>query len=186
MSNKLALFDFTSLTNGSPNCLDISKYSQREKIEVLEWIILNTMNNIADELPLRHFIHDGVYARAMMIPKGVVLTGKIHLLNHYFVLNQGDLSVMTDDGMKRIQAPYVFKARAGLKKIGFAHSDVVCTTYHLTDLTDIEEIENKLFYNGNIDWVDDMVNKYLLEHEVYSGASGWLDSMMNRLEQVAA
>jgi len=163
MPQELAIFDFTSLTTGTPNCLDISKYSQREKIEVMEWIILNTMDNIADDLPLRHFIHGGVYAREMMIPKGVVLTGKIHLVDHIFTLSQGDLSVMTDDGIKRIQAPYTFEVRAGIKKIGFAHSDVICTTYHSTSLTNIEEIEKELFDDGNIDWVDNMVNQYLLK-----------------------
>jgi hypothetical protein len=64
---------------------------------------------------------------------------------------------MTDEGIKRIQAPYRFDVKAGIKKIGYAHTDVLCTTIHRTDLTDIEEIEKELFDDGNTEWVSDIM-----------------------------
>jgi len=140
---------------------DITQYNNREKIEIIEWLILNSNNNIADELPVKHIVYGGMYARELFIPEGVVLTGKIHLEDHICILSEGDLSVMTDDGIKRIQAPYMFNAKAGIKKIGYAHTDCTFTTVHKTDLTDIEEIENKLFSDGNIEWVGDLMNKQL-------------------------
>ena len=156
------IFNFPVLTEVTG--LDISGYTNRQKIEIIEWIILNTMDNIADELPVRHEIHGGMYARELFIPAGVVLTGKIHLADHICLLSQGDLSVMTDDGMRRIQAPYTFNARAGLKKIGYAHTDCVFTTVHATDLTEIDDIEAALLSNGDITWVDELMqNQGLLE-----------------------
>lgn len=155
------IFNFPMLAESTH--LDLSQYNNRQKIEIIEWIILNTMVNIADELPIKHNVYAGMYAREMFIPAGVVLTGKIHLEDHICILSQGDLSVMTDEGIKRIQAPYTFNAKCGIKKIGYAHSDCTFTTVHTTQLTDIEEIENTLFSDGDISWVDEIMKDRLLE-----------------------
>jgi hypothetical protein len=117
------------------------------------------MDNIADDLPVRHEVHGGMYARELFIPEGVVLTGKIHLEDHICILSQGDLSVMTDDGIKRLQAPAIFNARAGLKKIGYAHKNCTFTTVHATNLTAIDELESALFSVGNITWVDRLMQE---------------------------
>lgn len=147
------LFDFSTMTKG----LDLSPYSTRQKIEIIEWIIANEMDNIADELPVNHYVHGGMYYREMSIPQGVVLTGKIHLVDHIFILLKGELSIMTDDGIKRIIAPCQFPVRAGIKKIGYAHSDVECTTIHATKKKNLDKIEKELFDNGNISWVNDLM-----------------------------
>jgi hypothetical protein len=139
--------------------IELDRYSNREKIEIIEWIILNSMHNIADELPVKHEVFGGMYARELFIPEGVVLTGKIHLEDHICILSEGDMSVMTDEGMKRVQAPYMFSAKAGIKKIGYAHTDCTFTTVHKTDLTDIDEIEKALFDDGNIEWVGKIMNR---------------------------
>jgi hypothetical protein len=141
--------------------IDLSQFTDRQKIEIMEWVILNTMVNIVDELPIRNEIHGGMYARQMSIPAGVVLTGKIHLADHICILSQGDLSVMTDDGIKRIQAPFMFNARAGLKKIGYAHTDCTFTTVHATELTDLDAIEAALLSDGDISWVDALMQERL-------------------------
>lgn len=154
-------FHFPILAENSN--IDLSLYSNREKIEIIEWIILNSMINIAEELPVEHKVFGGIYARELFIPEGVVLTGKIHLEDHICILSEGDLSVMTDDGIKRILAPCMFNAKAGIKKIGYAHTDCTFTTFHRTDLTDIDEIENALFSDGDISWVDDLMNKRIEE-----------------------
>ena len=156
-------FNFPALATSTG--LDLSIYSNRQKIEIIEWLILNSGVNIVDELPIKHYVYAGIYAREMFIPEGTVLTGKIHLADHICTLSQGDISVMTDDGIKRIKAPYTFIAKCGIKKIGYAHSDCTFTTYHTTDLTDIEEIENELFSNGDISWIDDIMNNKLIEAE---------------------
>jgi hypothetical protein len=139
--------------------IDLNQYTNRQKIEIIEWLILNTMINIADELPVKHVVHAGMYARELFIPEGVLLTGKIHLEDHICILSQGDLSVMTDDGIKRIQAPFTFTARAGLKKIGYAHKDCTFTTLHATNLTAIDEIEAALLSDGNISWVETLMQE---------------------------
>lgn len=145
--------------------IDISQYTDRQKIEIMEWALLDNFDNVAQELPVDEFIHDGMYYRALTIPAGVCLTGKIHHDDHICILEQGDLSVMTDDGLKRLQAPARFKARAGLKKIGYAHSDVVFSTIHRTDITDCKEAEARHVSDSDLAWVDDLMDfkQFLVE-----------------------
>ena len=53
--------------------------------------------------PVHYFAH-GLYAREIFIAKGTCLTGKIHLYGHINIISKGDISVMTDEGIKRITA----------------------------------------------------------------------------------
>ena len=157
LENKISIFNFQSLIHDIK--LDLYQYNNRQKIEILEWIIENKMDNIADDLPITHNIYGGMYEREMFIPEGVILTGKIHLKDHIFILLEGDLSVMTDIGIKRIQAPYKFNVKAGIKKIGYAHTDVKCTTIHKTNKKSIEKIERELVKDSDLSWVANLLSK---------------------------
>jgi hypothetical protein len=98
------------------------------------------------ELPLQHFFTQGMYARQMFLPAGTVLTGKIHLHDHFFMVNQGDISIFSSDSGEatRVQAPFFCISPAGVKRAGFAHEDTIVTTVHLCPTEDIEEAERLL------------------------------------------
>lgn len=74
--------------------------------------------------PIHHF-SDGVYAREILIPAGALLTGKIHRTDTLNVVIKGEMSVWTQDGFRRVKAPCTFTSRAGLKRIGIAHTDTL-------------------------------------------------------------
>jgi hypothetical protein len=93
--------------------------------------------------PKHHFAH-GLYAREILVPKGTLLTGKIHLAEHLNIISKGDISVMTEDGIKRIKAPATLVSQPGIKRVGYAHEDTVWTTIHACSETDIEAIEAAL------------------------------------------
>lgn len=95
------------------------------------------------DLPLEHGFAPGVYARKLFIPKGTVLTGKIHKYAHWNIVLQGHIEIMTEQGIKHIRAPAMFVSPAGTKRAGFAHEDTVWVTMHPTDETDIETIERE-------------------------------------------
>jgi hypothetical protein len=103
-------------------------------------------------LTVKHHFSPGVYARELFIPAGTLLTGKIHRFEHLNIMSQGDMSVLTEDGVKRVQAPFTIVSPAGTKRIAFAHSDTVWTTIHATDETDIERIENLLVADSEADY----------------------------------
>ena len=92
----------------------------------------------------KHYLAHGLYAREILIPKGTLLTGKIHLAEHLNIISKGDISVMTDEGIKRIKAPATIISQPGIKRVGYAHEDTVWTTIHACDETEIDKIEEAL------------------------------------------
>jgi hypothetical protein len=151
------IFNFLDLPK--QHGLDISSMSNREKIDVIEWIILNKMENIVDDLIITNYIKGGIYAREMKAPAGIVITGKVHEFDHINILSEGEISVMTDDGMKRVKAPYTFESKSGIRRIGYTHTPITWTSIHATEMTDINELEKTLFTIPNIDWVGDLFKK---------------------------
>lgn len=93
------------------------------------------------EIPERHYFSPGVYAREITIPAGTVLTGKIHKYAQLNILSKGEMSVLTEDGMKRVRAPFTIVSPPGTKRVAYVHEDAVWTTIHGTDETDLAKIE---------------------------------------------
>lgn len=96
------------------------------------------------EMPVTHRFSRGVYCRELVIPKGTVLTGRIHKHSQINILLSGDISVLGEDGVKRLQAPVVFESPAGAKRAGYAHEDTVWLTICGTDTTDTDVLEDEL------------------------------------------
>lgn len=96
------------------------------------------------EIKTTHHICNGVYAREIFIPKGVTLTGKIHKTEHLNIISAGEITVWTDEGMKRIKAPCTLISKPGMKRVGYAHEDTVWTTIHGTQETDLVKLEADL------------------------------------------
>lgn len=115
----------------------------RASIVNLESVML-AMKDRQIEIKTTHHFAPGVYMREIFIPKGTCLTGKIHKTEHLNILSQGDLSVYTEDGVKRLKASTVVKSQPGIKRAGFAHEDSVWITVHATTETDVEKIEDML------------------------------------------
>ena len=97
------------------------------------------------DLPVEHSFADGLYMRKIKIPQGMVMAGRVHKQNDLQIIFYGDISVMTEDGMKRISGPATFTAKAGVKPFGYAHEETLWATVHHTHLTDLKEIEAALF-----------------------------------------
>ena len=93
------------------------------------------------DLKVEHFFSLGVYARQLYIPKGVILVGKIHKFPQLNILSQGDISVLVDEEIKRIKAPFTVASPSGVKRIAYAHEDCIWITIHGTDETNLETIE---------------------------------------------
>lgn len=95
------------------------------------------------DLKTTHALSGGVYARTIFIPAGTALTGASHKKDHLNMM-QGDITVWTDQGMKRMTGQHVIPTKAGCKRVGYAHADTSWTTICATSLIEIEEIEADL------------------------------------------
>jgi len=99
-----------------------------------------------------HRFANGCYCREILIPKGVKIIGKIHATEHFNTILKGSCLVITTTEEKEIVAPYTWVTKAGEQKAVLATSDTIWQTYHVTDKTDLEEIEKEVIAK---DWNDE-------------------------------
>ena len=116
-----------------------------------------------DYLPLKHSFGDGVYVREIFIPKGELLVGKIHKHSHPNFLMSGEVSVLTEEGAKRIKGPLSMISPAGTKRVVYAHEDTVWITVHVTNKTDLKEIEDEIIAKTYNELLPEYVETFLIE-----------------------
>jgi hypothetical protein len=113
----------------------------RRKVAAMEEFML-TQEQV--EIPVRHIFSNGLYAREITAPAGVIMSGMVHKTEHLNIMSKGEVSVMTEDGMKRFKAPCTFVSKPGTKRIGYVHQEMVWTTIHATTETDLGKLEAAL------------------------------------------
>jgi hypothetical protein len=120
----------------------ISPRIERKDILDFENLILSIKGSVKELFPLKHSFAEGVYVREIFIPKGSVLTGKIHRHSHPNFIMKGKVVVVTEHaGKEMLAAPMSIISKAGTKRIVFALEDTVWITVHATNETDLEKIE---------------------------------------------
>lgn len=94
--------------------------------------------------PLKHSFSDGIYVREIFIPKGTLLTGKIHKHEHPNFLMSGEVLVVTESkGKEILKAPLSMISKSGTKRALYAITDLVWVTVHHnpTNTQDLGELE---------------------------------------------
>lgn len=88
-----------------------------------------------------HRFSGGIYSREITIPKGTLLTGRIHKFDHFDIMLSGDVTVSTDNGeVKRLKGLNILEGKAGKKRAGYAHEDTHWITFHSAEERDPEEM----------------------------------------------
>ncbi len=93
------------------------------------------------EMPVTHRWTPGLYIREILIPAGTIATSMEHKTEHPFVLSAGVVEVVDSHGNAQLlQAPHTGITLPGTKRALRALTDVVWTTFHVTDKQDVEQI----------------------------------------------
>ena len=119
----------------------------RENIVRLEQNIktFKQENGIPDpECPLTHTFAPGCYVRTIFVPKDTLIVTKIHKYAHITFLMQGEVIVATEEGPVRFEAPRIMTTKAGTKRVIYCKTDVLWSTVHVTEKTDLDELEDEL------------------------------------------
>ena len=132
-----------------------------EKLFVIE-AALKQMPQV--EVPLRHCFGNKVYVREMTAPKGSILIGKMHKFKQVNIVIKGDISVLTEDGWKRLKSGDMFESPAGVKRALVTHEETVWTTICGTEETDVDKVEDELTIGSYQEFLQ------------YKGDSLWLSS----------
>jgi mannose-6-phosphate isomerase-like protein (cupin superfamily) len=96
------------------------------------------------ELQTDHFFADGMYCRRVTRAAGVLIVGKVHKREHFYVCASGAVEVRSEHGIRTLRAGDVIVSTPGTKRAVLALEDSVCMTVHRTEKTDLAEIEAEL------------------------------------------
>lgn len=117
-----------------------------------------------DHIRTRHYFADGMYCREVYRDKHVLIVGKVHKKDHFYIVADGTVAVTNGDGPATIyKAPAVIVSKPGTKRAVLALTNATCVTVHRTDKTDLDEIEDELVEPDETALFDARNNVKLLE-----------------------
>jgi len=99
---------------------------------------LNTYN------PVKHTFADSCYIREIFMPAGQIIITKIHKKEHPFFVMKGKISILTEEGVAIVEAPYHGITKPGTKRIIYTHTDCVWITVHGTNKKTPQEVEEEV------------------------------------------
>jgi hypothetical protein len=163
--------------------LDIAKLPYKEKVEILQLAITEAFGNdiyinnggnsvlYPDFTKYNHYFSDGLYVREMFCIKGCLAFSVIHNTANPLFIMKGKVSISSKDGVQILKAPTFILTEPGTKRILHFLKDSVLVTVHPNPdgLTDLEEIDNKMF-SCNWDQYDDTIKQdvwQMFEHKEY-------------------
>jgi quercetin dioxygenase-like cupin family protein len=123
----------------------------RDKVNAIEALMAQQPQV---DLKVGHYFSEGVYARALEIPAGIQLTGKIHKFEQLNILAKGKMKVLVGDFYKEVEAPFIVVSPPGTKRIAIALEDCVWITVHGTHETDLELIEKTFIAQSEQDYLE--------------------------------
>tara|TARA_R110000787_G_scaffold106488_1_gene214153 strand:+ start:63 stop:608 length:546 start_codon:yes stop_codon:yes gene_type:complete len=105
---------------------------------------LNSQITGQTEGAVTHNFADGQYIRQIVMPKGLLVTTKIHAKNHPFFIMKGEASIYSNEGVERIKAPFHGITEAGTKRVLYIHEECTFITVHRTDCLSIDDVVNEI------------------------------------------
>ena len=113
----------------------------RQRVENLQVEVLKLQQY---EPQTKHTFHGGMYCREVWRPAGVLVIGKVHKKEHFYVIMYGTVSITTDDGVQRITGPCILSSMPGTKRAVYAETDALCATFHRVESTTVDDAETEL------------------------------------------
>jgi hypothetical protein len=147
-----------ALTIISGGSREITK-SRDELIDVVENIIANQPQI---DCPVIHRFTPNMYIREVSVPANTILTSQIHRKEHPHVLSKGTITIWDGEGGEiTISAPYCGITKENTRRVVLVHEDCVFTTFHVTDKTTVEEVEEDIFVDYENNLFDEETKKSL-------------------------
>ena len=148
--------DFSFLQTAESQGVNLAELSNIQKIELAEYMLKASFENEGDTFPLKHTIENGVYVREIFLPKGALLTGRVHNFDHMSFIPIGDVTVMTPEGTERIVGPKRWGSRSGTKRLIQVNDDTIWMTFHISDKSTVEELEAELVHHSDLTWIEEL------------------------------
>lgn len=88
----------------------------------------------------RHFFHGGMYCREVWRDAGVLVIGKVHRKEHFYVIVTGRVRIEREE----FGPGSLILSKPGTKRAVYSLAPTLCMTFHRTDATTVEEAEREL------------------------------------------
>lgn len=131
----------------------------RKSIDELESTI-KSMPQVV--IPVKHTFGKNIYMREILIPKGLLLTGKVHKFESMHIIQYGKMLVTTEEGKRVIEGPCTQYSMPGVKRAGYALEDTYWITVHAIDNVNTMKEEDMADY-----LTTNTYEEYLLEMSSY-------------------
>jgi hypothetical protein len=92
----------------------------------------------------KHYFHGGMYCREVFRHADVLIVGKVHKKEHFYLVVNGTLAITTDDGVQEITGPHLLCSKPGTKRAVYALTDALCMTFHRVESDNVEDAEVEL------------------------------------------
>ena len=125
------------------NKMNITRKEAMTSINALEDAIKDRDDCLyQDDMEYRHFFAPGLYVRELTVPDGMAFTTMIHASENIAFLMKGAITVYTEKGLERFEAPHMMVTKIGTKRAMTTHGEVIFTTAHHNpdNITDIDEL----------------------------------------------
>lgn len=111
------------------------------------------------EIPLKEYFANkgtkrGVYAREVIIPADTLAVGEIHKYEQINFLLRGEISVLTDTGVKHLVGPTVIVSPAGTKRVVYARTECVWVTVHATEHDNTDAIAAEVIAKSEDEYLE--------------------------------
>jgi hypothetical protein len=166
MNLSLSLPFFKKKSTIVPNLAVRDKISRLEDAMVSAGAAQEDKAYELDGAGLKHTFSDSIYVRECLLPKGMLLTSKIHKTSHPYFILKGKARVLTEEGVVEMEGPCYGVTPAGTKRLIYVLEDVVWCTCHATKSKDLRKIEKQTIAKdfGELDFSESDKQK-LLEEE---------------------
>lgn len=117
-------------------------------------------------IPTDHILHAGMYARTIVVPAGVALTGALLKIATLLIIS-GDMILYVDGAPHRLTGYNVFAGSAHRKQAGLAVTDTAVTMIFKTDVKTVAEAEEEFTDEAHMLWsrLDGAINNIIFTGE---------------------
>lgn len=114
----------------------------RQKVESLQQELMKLPQY---QPQTKHFFHGGMYCREVYRHAGVLVVGKVHKKEHFYLIVYGTVQITDGEGnVQKVTGPHLFLSKPGTKRAVYALTDTLAMTFHVTSAETVEEAEEQL------------------------------------------
>ena len=119
-----------------------SSPDMRDKVKILQ----EELSKLPQYQPeTKHYFHGGMYCREVFRHAGVLVVGKVHKKEHFYLIVSGTVQITDGEGnAQEVTGPHLFQSKPGTKRAVYAVTDALCMTFHAIEATSVEEAEAEL------------------------------------------